>query len=185
MSAVFVGDAFYVAVSVYDDVTHATSAHLRLVRVTADGASATAVDALPGVEVLNPQFVDGVGELRIVYSGRVACVPGYYKLSQSVSPTGQALSSPVRFASLERGLLPAPPIATGTIAANLLLGFDRQSLTVLRSAWDGSPVMPARAVALGPANTFDLARVDRRGPDLVVAWTTRTGPGIQLARVTP
>ena len=187
LSAAFVGDAFYVAAAIYDDVSQATSAHLRLVRVAADATSttATAVDALPGIDVSNPQLVDGADELRLVYAGRIGCVPGYHKLSQVVSPTGQALSSPVRLADHDRGLLGAPPLAAGADTTSLLLGFDHQSLTVVRSAWDGTLAAPARAVALGPANTFELARVDRRGPDLVIAWTTHTRPGIQLALVTP
>jgi hypothetical protein len=185
LSAAFVGDAFYVAAAVYDDVSHATSAHLRLVRVPPDGSSATAIDALPGLDVSNPQIVEGADELRIVYAGRIGCVPGYHKLSQRVSPTGQALSPPVRLANHDRGLLWGPPLAAGADTTSLQLGFDHQSLTVLRSASDGTLTAPARAVALGPSNTFDLARADRRGPDLVVAWTTRARPGIQIALVAP
>jgi len=185
LSAAFVGDAFYVAAAIYDDVSQAASAHLRLVRVAADATSATAVDALPGIDVSNPQIIDGADELRIVYAGRIGCVPGYHKLSQRLSPTGQALSPPVRLADHDRGLLGAAPLAAGADTTSLLLGFDHQSLIVVRNARDGTLAAPARAVALGPANTFELARVDHRGADLVLAWTTRTRPRIQLAVVTP
>jgi hypothetical protein len=185
LSAAFVGDAFYVAAAIYDDVSQAASAHLRLVRVSADATSATAVDALPGIDVSNPQLVDGADELRIVYAGRIGCVPGYHKLSQRLSPTGQALSPPVRLADHDRGLLAVAPLAAGADTTSLLLGFDHQSLIVVRNARDGTLAAPARAVALGPANTFELARVNHRGADLVVAWTTRARPGIQLAVVTP
>jgi len=185
LSAAFVGDAFYVAAAIYDDVRQATSAHLRLVRVAADATTVTAIDALPGIDVSNPQIVEGADELRIVYAGRIGCVPGYHKLSQRLSPTGQALSPPVRLADHDRGLLGAPPLAAGADTTSLLLGFDHQSLTIVRSASDGTLAAPARAVALGPSNTFEVARLDRRGPELVVAWTTDTRPGIQLALVTP
>ena len=116
---------------------------------------------------------------------RSGCVPGYQRLSQRVSPTGQALSPPVRLTNHERGLLWTPPIATGADTTSLLVGFGRESLTVLRSAPDGTLARPARAVGLGPSSTFALAGMDRRGADLVVAWTTTTRPGIQLALVTP
>jgi hypothetical protein len=187
MTAAFVGDAFYVAAAVYDDVTNAVSAHLRLVRVAPDGTSATGIDALPGTEVWQPYIVEDTDILRIVHVGMFPCVPEYSLLIQSVDRGGAALAPARLFAEIPTGWLwRALPTAFGRDVVMLLLGGgDGERLTLMRRPLDGSGAPSLHTIGRAPPQTFFLGTMARRGPDAIVAWTDYARPEIQLARVAP
>jgi hypothetical protein len=186
MTAAFVGDAFYVAMAVYDDVTNAVSAHLHLIRVAPDGTSATAVDGLRGSEVWSPYIVEDADGLQIVYAGVLPCVAGYSMLIQSVDRSGASLSPARLFADPSTGWLWRPSaIAFGRDIVTVLLGGDSELLTVTRSPTDGSAAPVQHTVGRGPAHTFYLGDIARRGTDAIVAWMDYTRSEVQLARVAP
>jgi hypothetical protein len=194
MSAAFVVDSFFVATAVVDDPTNAVSSHLRLVRIAADGSSATAFDALPGANIADPYIIAGTdpgaagpaaGALRIVYSGTLPCEQQYRALTQRVSATGAALSAPVPFGDRDAGYLADRPLAlAGGDTVSLILGLDLHSLAVERNAPDGRPAAPVRVFALGPGQSYQRSFA-RRGPDVVAAWLSTDAQGAQLARVAP
>ena len=186
ITAAFVGDAFYVAMAVVNDVTNVTSAHLVLIRVAPDGTSATAIDALPGTEVWSPYIVEDTDILRILYAGVLPCVPGYSMVLQSVDRSGAGVSPALPFAERSTGWLWRPwPIAFGRDVVTVLLGGDSEILNVTRTPLDGSAGPSPHPIGRGPSHTFYLGTMARRGPDAIVAWIDYTRPEIQLARVAP
>jgi hypothetical protein len=172
LSAVFVGDAFYVAFSV---ATATNPAQLRLVRVGLGGELGPAVDALPGLRVEASKLVSGGNDLRLMYS-----TPSGATMWQSISLTGAALAPPV-LVDVGAGFtwsFAALPFGSDTVG--LLVGTGAMgALGALRLGDDGSIVAPPRAIARAYPWVFASVDVARRGPDVVLLWGT-----LRLARVT-
>ena len=184
MSAVFIGDAFYVAAA----IASGTGSQLRLVRVEADGTAGAPFDALPGVTVRDPILAAGADDLRVTYEAPdpTAGAGSVRVLWQKLATTGAAASDPVELATPADDGVALGLEAFGADSVALIEGSS--GLGVERVGPAGEAVTPAFAIMSAPASAgLAVRRTDqmfaRQGADVVAAW--HTASEIRIARVTP
>ena len=187
LSAAWVGDAFYVAVTNPSD-------QLRLVRVGADGTVGTVINALPGVKARRVRLTTGAGDLRVVYAQEidVGTTETWKMYWQKLAPTGAAATDPV--------LLWGPlSFSGGSFDVAGPVAFDGDTVALLLS--NGASGVAIQAVRIGPSGTIVTAPftvgqhpypltargtdqlLARRGTEAIVGWPTDRD--IRTARLAP
>jgi hypothetical protein len=177
LSAAWVGDAFYVAITT-------GAAQMRLVRVGADGVPGTGVTVLPGTKARDVRLVSNAGDLRVLYLDEASANSGDLKtIWQKIAATGAASSDPV--------VIPGPKKygAVGGVAFDgdtvALLRYDN-SLDMVRIGPTGAIVTAPVTVGKRPNYLVALIRGQffaRRGAEAVAGWNTDSD--IRLARIAP
>ena len=185
-SAAYVGDAFYVAVSIAPSFSQA-ELHLR--RVETDGRATTMIQALPGVNAWNAALVTGANELRVMYAGPMpgaAPANTWGVMWQKVGATGDALSSPVVLGAVPPYSGPIQGVALGADTVVLIGRDNATSLFAARIGGDGGVITsPFRIMAL-PIGFYwaDVTPgIVRVSSEAIVAW--HRFAGIELARIAP
>jgi hypothetical protein len=187
-SAVWDGDAFYVAVVLQkDDGTYHGVLHL--VRVPPGGAPSGA-DILVDDQAYGPLSVTSdAGDLIFLYGGvRPGAQPDVAAptiLWRRLGHSGEPLSNPVAV-----GTYPDDYGQTGAVGVGgdtvffINNNYQGARLALGRLATDGRTVTPLYDLVRSPSYYVGIIEMARRGPDLVVGWLA-SGGSIGLARVAP
>jgi hypothetical protein len=182
-SAAYVGDAFYVAHSIFNAATDQPQLHL--IRVEVDGRISRQFDALPAQPVYDPILVTGADDLRVVYAGTSppAFTDILTALWQRIDAAGGPATPPVMLAADPYNSRFGLGIAYGRDTVVLLVSSYPESwMGIVRLASDGGLVMPLRKIAMnGEQNMGWNHQIVRRGSDAIVSWMSSDGK-LQLAR---